>query len=123
MKCLPSDFDIISLEDGASMHADRFGHTITSDKLLYKIENGRMRCTGSYLITEKACKIMIAMQNKVKWSLEIDHIIDLYGRMKILNIYWAEPNIFTQGSQRGVYNSNIQKNKHINDVSQIKSII
>jgi GR25 family glycosyltransferase involved in LPS biosynthesis len=105
---LPQYYDIISLEDGAMMHADMYGHKITSDKLLYKIDCGRMRCTGAYLITNKACNFMIRMNEKRKWSLEIDHVIDLYGHLKILSIHWAEPNVFTQGSQRGIYKSSIQ---------------
>lgn len=112
MKVLPENFDLISLEDGAMMHADMYGHKIVPDQLLYKIESGRMRCTGSYLISRKACENIVKWHKQKKWTLEIDHVIDLYGKLGLLEIWWAEPCVFTQGSQRGVYGSGVQT-KHI----------
>lgn len=108
LNVLPSDYDFISLEDGAKMHATMYGHTITPDKLLYHIECGRMRCTGSYLISNKACKKIINLHSKRKWTLEIDHIVDLYGALGLVKVYWAEPVVFTQGSQCGIYRSGVQ---------------
>jgi GR25 family glycosyltransferase involved in LPS biosynthesis len=117
---LPPDFDIISLEDGALMHADMYGHHILPQKYLYKIAEGRMRCTGAYIITQKACKTICHLHSKKKWTLEIDHVIDLYGKLGLLNIYWAEPCLFTQGSQKGYYKSGVQskdvKNKNITNI-------
>jgi GR25 family glycosyltransferase involved in LPS biosynthesis len=108
----PADYDLISLEDGAGMHATMFGHKIVPEKLLYKIPTGRMRCCGAYLITGRACKSICKWHLQKKWTLEIDHVLDLYGKLGLLNVYWAEPCIFTQGSQRNVYNSGVQS-KHI----------
>lgn len=116
---LPDDYDLISLEDGAMMHASMFGHKIVPNQLLYKIESGRMRCTGSYFITNKACKVICDLQAKKKWTLEIDFIIDLYGRSKLLTIYWAEPCVFSQGSQIGRYPTGVQDKKHINSCAKI----
>lgn len=121
LKVLPDDYDLISLEDGAMMHATMYGHKIVPEKLLYKIATGRMRCTGAYLITDKACNKLCALQKKRKWTLEIDHIIDLYGKLELLTIYWAEPVAFTQGSQRGIYETGVQNKKHFNDISQLNT--
>lgn len=112
VKNLPEGFDLISLEDGAMMHANMYGHKIVPEQLLYKIDSGRMRCTGSYLISRKACENIVKWHEQKKWTLEIDHVIDLYGKLGLLEIWWAEPCVFTQGSQRGVYGSGVQE-KHI----------
>lgn len=112
LRVAPNDFDLISLEDGAGMHATMYGHTIVPEKLLYKIPTGRMRCCGAYVITGKACSNICKWHRRKRWTLEIDHVLDLYGRLGLLNVYWAEPCIFTQGSQRNVYSSGVQS-KHI----------
>lgn len=112
LEVAPTEFDLISLEDGAGMHATMFGHTIVPDQVLYKIPTGRMRCCGAYVITGKACRSICKWQLQKKWTLEIDHVLDLYGKLGLLNVYWAEPCIFTQGSQRNVYTSGVQS-KHI----------
>ncbi len=119
---LPDDYDLISLEDGAHMHATMYGHDITEDKYLYKIDCGRMRCTGAYLMNGKAAKKIVSLHEKKRWTLEIDHVIDLYGKLGLLNIYWAEPCIFTQGSQKGIYKSGVQtKNiKRITNLEMLK---
>lgn len=111
LKVLPSDYDFVSLEDGAHMHATMFGHVIHPEKLLYHISSGRMRCTGAYLMSSKACETVCAAHSKKKWTLEIDHVIDLYGKLGLVKVYWAEPCVFTQGSQKGVYRSGVQAKK------------
>ena len=112
IEVLPNDFDLVSLEDGAGMHATMFGHTLRPDKLLYDIPTGRMRCCGAYIISGKACANICKWHQQKKWTLEIDHVLDLYGKLGLLNVYWAEPCVFTQGSQRNVYSSGVQS-KHI----------
>jgi GR25 family glycosyltransferase involved in LPS biosynthesis len=116
---LPKDFDIISLEDGAGLTVSNYiknknknnNNNIVPEKLLYKIPDGRMRCTGSYIINKNTCTKLLNLNNKRKFTLEIDMQLWLYGKLKLLNVYWAEPNVFTQGSQRGVYKSCIQEEK------------
>lgn len=116
LKVLPEDYDLVSLEDGAGMHASMFGHQIIPSKLLYNIASGRMRCCGAYLISAKACANIVKWHFQKKWTLEIDHVLDLYGKLGLLDVYWAEPTIFTQGSQRNVYQSGVQS-KHIKEVT------
>ena len=103
--------DIVSLEDGAGLTVDKMGIELDENKVIYKIENGRMRCTGAYTITKDACAKLVGFNKKRKFSLEIDMQIWLYGALKIIDVYWSSPTAFTQGSQRGVFKSEIQENK------------
>lgn len=107
---IESDFDIISLEDGAGMTVpNRYPQiSINPDVPFYKSPDGRMRCTGAYIINKNACQKLVKLNKMRKFSLEIDMQLWLYGKLGLLNIYWAEPCVFTQGSQKGVYKSAIQ---------------
>ena len=112
---IPKDYDIISLEDGAGLKVSNYiTKNINPDKVLYKVQDGRMRCTGAYIINRKACAKLVKLNKQRKFSLEIDMQLWLYGKLHLLHIYWAEPNVFTQGSQRGVYKSEIKEDLHDN---------
>ena len=105
---LPKDYDVVSLEDGAGLHASRYGIKMTEDKSLYKIPDGRMRCTGAFIISNECCAKLVQLNEKKRYTLEIDMQMWLYGSLGLLNMYWAEPHVFTQGSQKGIYKSSIQ---------------
>lgn len=105
---VPKHYDIISLEDCAGLHASRYGLKITEDKCLYKIPDGRMRGGGAYIISNECCTKLVQFNENKRYTLEIDMQIWLYGSLGLLNMYWAEPHVFTQGSQNGVYKSSIQ---------------
>jgi len=110
MKQFPQACDVLSLENGAGLTVERYlpSCEIKPDKLSYKIPDGRMRCTGAYVITKKACNQLVTLNKKRKYSLEIDMQMWLYGKLGILKTYWAAPHLFTQGSQVGAYESAIQ---------------
>jgi GR25 family glycosyltransferase involved in LPS biosynthesis len=131
---IDKDFDIISLEDGAGLTVPGLYPLIRVDPDIpvYKSPDGRMRCTGAYIINKDACKKMVKINEKRKFTLEIDMQMWLYGKMGLLNIYWAEPCIFTQGSQKGVYKSSIQGSqlctefvtmKYINEYESVKEVL
>jgi GR25 family glycosyltransferase involved in LPS biosynthesis len=121
---LPKDFNIISLEDGAGLTVSNYiTKNITPDKVVYKAPDGRMRCTGAYIINKRTCEKLIALNLKRKFSLEIDMQLWLYGNLDLLNIYWAEPHVFTQGSQRGIYKSHIQPDKASNSNTDDKTLV
>jgi len=110
MKQFPLECDVLSLENGAGLTVEKYlpSCEIKPDKLSYKIPDGRMRCTGAYIVTKKACKQLVTLNKKRKYSLEIDMQMWLYGKLGILKTYWAAPYLFTQGSQVGAYKSSIQ---------------
>jgi hypothetical protein len=109
---LPDYFDVISLDNGDGLTVSNYLKDVKIDdtKRAYKIENGRMRFTGSYIINKKTCSKLLKLNKKRKFSLEIDMQLWLYGKLKLLNVFWAEPIIFTQGSQNNTYTSQIQEN-------------
>ena len=107
---LSSHHDIVSLEDGANLKIQRYGITTTNDKWIYKVPDGRMRCTCAYLIHPKTCKKLVALNEKRKFALEIDMQMWLYGKLQIYDIYWTEPTLFSQGSQNGTFPSQICPN-------------
>ena len=105
------EHDIVSLEDGAGLTIEKMGIEPDEETTLYKMDNGRMRCTGAYLINKKTCTKLVQLNKKRKFSLEIDMQLWLYGALKLINVYWSHPTAFTQGSQRGVFKSEIQEQK------------
>ena len=105
------EHDIISLEDGAGLTVSSMGIEPDPEKTIYKIENGRMRCTGAYAITKRTCTKLVQLNTKRKFSLEIDMQLWLYGALKVINIFWSDPVAFAQGSQKGVFKSEVQEHK------------
>lgn len=109
MSEVKDEHDIISLEDGAGLTIESMKIEPEEEKTIYKIDNGRMRCTGAYVINKKTCSKLVQLNKKRKFSLEIDMQLWLYGALKVINVYWSYPTAFTQGSQRGVFKSEIQE--------------
>ena len=106
---LPERFSICSLEEGAGLKVTNYiTRNIDPDKMFYKVPDGRMRCTGAYIINKETCHRLLTLNEKRRFSLEIDMQLWLYGKLKLLEIYWVYPYIFTQGSQNGTYVSGIQ---------------
>lgn len=108
---IKDEHDIVSLEDGSGLTVEKMGIEVNEDNMIYKIDNGRMRCTAAYLITKQTCRKLVQLNKKRKFSLEIDMQLWLYGALKVINVYWTTPTAFTQGSQRGVFKSEIQDPK------------
>lgn len=102
--------DIVSLEDGCNLKIQKYGIQPYADKQLYKTPDGRMRCTAAYLIQKNTCEKLVKLNTKRKFSLEIDMQMWLYANLGFYNVYWAEPTVFSQGSQKGVFMSEIQPN-------------
>ena len=106
---LPEKFSLCSLEEGAGLKVTNYiTRNIDPDHMFYKVPDGRMRCTGSYITNKETCKRLINLNQKRKFSLEIDMQLWLYGKLKLLDIYWVYPHVFLQGSQNGTYESGIQ---------------
>lgn len=109
---LPERFSICSLEEGAGLRVTNYiTRHIDPDKMFYKVPDGRMRCTGAYIINKDTCNRLVTLNKKRPFTLEIDMQLWLYGKLNLLDIYWAYPHVFTQGSQNGTYVSGIQCSK------------
>ena len=102
--------DIVSLENGANLKIQMYGVTTINDKWIYKVPDGRMRCTGAYLIHPNTCYKLVALNEKRKYALEIDMQMWLYGKLQLYDVYWTEPTLFSQGSQNGTFPSQICPN-------------
>ena len=106
------EHDIVSLEDGAGLTVESMQIEEDLEKTIYKIESGRMRCTGAYSISKNACTKLVELNKQRKFSLEIDMQLWFYGALKLIGIYWSSPTAFTQGSQKGVFKSEIQEKQN-----------
>ena len=102
--------DIVSLENGSNLKIQRYGITTCNDQWIYKTPDGRMRCTCAYLINPATCKKLVALNQKRKFSLEIDMQMWLYAKLQLYDVHWIEPTIFSQGSQNGIFPSQICPN-------------
>lgn len=109
---LPEKFSLCSLEEGAGLKVTNYiTRHIDPDKMFYKVPDGRMRCTGAYITNKDTCNRLLTLNKKRKFSLEIDMQLWLYGKLRLLDVYWVYPHVFLQGSQNGTYESGIQNIK------------
>lgn len=102
----------INLNSGANL-------TVTSsdkkleDLDLYRIKPPTTRCSTAYLVNMAYIKGFIKLVDSYglpAW-LPIDVIFQVANRKLRCKSYWAEPEIFTQGSESGQYSSNLAKNR------------
>uniref|UniRef100_A0A6C0BSQ7 Glycosyl transferase family 25 domain-containing protein n=1 Tax=viral metagenome TaxID=1070528 RepID=A0A6C0BSQ7_9ZZZZ len=113
---LPKKFSFCSLEEGAGLKVTNYiTKNIDQDVMFYKVPDGRMRCTGSYITNKETCRRLLTFNTKRKFSLEIDMQLWLYGKLKLIDVYWAYPPVFVQGSQNGTYVSGIQNTNGVNE--------
>ncbi len=102
MKELPNDWDMLFIGNGCNLHIK----DLVPNKFIYKKEhkNGATRCTDSYLITQKCAKKIIDFVNSHSKLPYINKPVDLWLNdvLKTLNInvYWCEPTIVSQGTQK-----------------------
>ena len=113
VKSLPEDWDYLFIGDGCNLHAKTIGNNH-----LYRVQS--TRCADSYLINLKSASAIITyFDNLVKINeliekpidriaLPVDHWMNLAFQNLNLNIYWAEPTIATQGSQRQIFKSALE---------------
>jgi GR25 family glycosyltransferase involved in LPS biosynthesis len=104
LKNTPEDWDMICIGSGCNLR-------ISSDRLIpgqiaYKKQHPASKCTDSYIITKKAaekiCKTIVPFNFPIDWELNYQ----LWHHN--MNVYWWEPPVTKQGSQCGLYGSEIQ---------------
>jgi len=113
MKQLPRDYDMLFLGDGCDLHMEK--DTVVKGqyiylKCLYPTKwggDGASRCTDSYLVNKKCAKRLCDYINELSYKIEmpIDWWLNVASRDNHFKVYWAEPTIVTEGTQRGLYKS------------------
>jgi glycosyl transferase family 25 len=116
IKELPSDWDMLFIGDGCGFHIDN--KLLIQNKHIYKKDivpdgqthEGATRCTDSYLITNKCAKIITEKLKLPNYTIIVpaDFWLNCVIRNNNFNVYWSEPTIVTQGSQKGIYKSSIR---------------
>lgn len=112
-KQLPLGWDMLFLGDGCNLHIP--DSEIKSGINVYRKDlapslwggDGGTRCVDSYIVSnpcaQKIAKYIAKLDYKV--SQNVDWWLNQIMRDCNLNVYWAEPTIVTQGSQKKLYNT------------------
>lgn len=112
LKQLPDDYDMLFLGDGANLHIE--SSKIKADQFIYKKcreptnwgGNGATRCSDSIIISKKCATKICNYYQSMKENdinLPIDWWLNQVIRDLKLEIYWMEPTIVTQGSEKGKF--------------------
>jgi hypothetical protein len=113
IKQLPNDWDMLFIGDGCNLHIDK--SKLIPNKYIYKKDNniygraheGATRCLDSYLITNICAKKIIEKMKQTNYTILVpaDLWMNCVIKKNEFNIYWSEPTIVTQGSEKGLYKS------------------
>lgn len=99
----PKDWDFIFIGSGCNLRIDK---EVLNSNIAYKKEHPASKCTDSYIIKkEAAAKIL---ETIFPFTFPIDFELNYQMFIHDMNVYWWEPPIVYQGSQNGVYRSEIQ---------------
>lgn len=100
----PQDWDLIFIGNGCNLRINQ--SFLLKDKVAYKTCPPRTKCTDSYCIKLEAVNKILS--TIVPISLPIDFELNYQMSIHNLNCYWWDPPLTTQGSQCGLYQSEIQ---------------
>ena len=114
LKQLPDDYDMLFLGDGCNLHIPLIKRR--PFKYIYKKcrkatnwgGNGGTRCLDSILISQKCATKICNYYESMKINninLPLDWWLNEVIRDLKLEIYWMEPTIVTQGSEKGKFKS------------------
>jgi glycosyl transferase family 25 len=103
---LTENWDMLFIGDGCNMHIDK--NLLIPKKNIY--ENRSTRCLDSYLISKKCCKIILEKLNLPNYTIlcPVDHWLNFVINNNNFNVFWAEPTIVTQGSEKGLFKSSLR---------------
>jgi len=101
----PNDWDLIFIGSGCDLRIPE--NKRISGKVAYIKKHPASKCVDSYLINYSASdKIYNTI---IPFTLPIDFEINHHMRAHDMTVYWWEPPVITQGSQCGLYKSEIMK--------------
>jgi GR25 family glycosyltransferase involved in LPS biosynthesis len=108
---LPENFDMLFIGDGCNLHIEKnklISNRNIYEKCLYPTSwggDGATRCCDSYIISKNCAKKLCEKINNLedKINLPIDWWLNVAARENNFKVYWAEPTIVTQGTQKGLF--------------------
>lgn len=116
IKQLPQDWNMLFIGDGCGLHINN--KLFIKNQFIYKKENsisgkpneGATRCLDSYLINKKTAETIVEKLKMPNYTILVpaDFWMNCVIRNNNFNVYWAEPTIVTQGSNKGVYKSSLR---------------
>jgi GR25 family glycosyltransferase involved in LPS biosynthesis len=116
IKNLPQNWDMLFIGDGCGLHIDK--KILRKNQYIYKKDNinfgnpneGATRCLDSYIINKKATEIIVEKLKLPNYTICVpaDFWMNCVIRNNRFNVYWAEPTIVTQGSEKGFYKSSLR---------------
>ena len=101
----PNDWDLIFIGAGCNLRIPK--NRRIAGKVAYKKEHPASKCMDSYLINYSASDKIY--NTVIPFTLPIDFEINYHMRVHDMTVYWWEPPIIKQGSQCGLYGSEIIK--------------
>lgn len=102
IKDTPKDWDCIFFGSGLDMTIKNYVHGVH----VYKKEHPATRCTDSMVFSNKGINKILS--NLLPIKKPIDHHFNDNFYLNQLNVYWWEPGLCKQGSQKGIYESAIR---------------
>ena len=100
------NYDMLFLGDGCNLHIPN--NQITKNKYIYEkgLEptywggDGCTRCVDSYIMSKKCAKKILDYMENNYYDRTIDWYLNKIARDVNLSVFWAEPTIITQGSDK-----------------------
>lgn len=113
---LPANWDMLFIGDGCGLHIPK--NRLNGDNFIYLKDNfptingglGATRCLDSYLITKKCAQKIVEKIAQPNYTIlcPADHWLNCVIRNNNFIVYWSEPTIVTQGSEKNVFTSSIR---------------
>jgi GR25 family glycosyltransferase involved in LPS biosynthesis len=104
LESTPKDWDMIFIGSGAGLRIPK--RLLKPNQNAYLKSHPATKCTDSYIITNKAAKIL--KDTMLPMTLGADFELNYQLYKNDFKVYWWEPPIVAQGSQIGMYKSAIQ---------------
>jgi len=100
----PKDWDFIFIGNGCNLSIPEEQRIIGT--VAYKKEHPASKCTDSYIIKKKSAEKILNTINTFTFPIDFELNYQMFKHG--MNVYWWEPSIVKQGSQSGLYQSEIQ---------------
>ena len=107
---------MLFIGDGCGSHIPK--NRLKKDQFIYLKDNlpstngglGATRCLDSYLITKKCAQKIVEKLKLPNYTIlcPADHWLNHVIRNNNFDVYWCEPTIVTQGSEKNVFSSSIR---------------
>ncbi len=100
----PKNWDFIFIGNGCNLRIPT--SQLIQNNIAYRKEHPASKCTDSYIIKLNSAKKIL--QTIIPFTFPIDFELNYQMFKHNMNVYWWEPPIVYQGSQCGLYRSEIQ---------------